>query len=219
MERPPWIPVARAAFGLLAAAAVADLFVRFRRDPCRAAANFFRYFTVQSNLFAAAVLLTGAVRPADRRASPVVDLVRGAAVLYLTTTGAVYEVLLAGDARARGVVPWADAVVHRVMPLVLAADWLLDPPRTRLTPRQALVWLAYPLAFAASSLRRGAAVGWYPYPFLDPDRAGGYPRVAVNCVGIAGFVLLAAWGIVAAGNARRAAEPDGWRGMMPRPPS
>jgi hypothetical protein len=210
MERPSWIPLARTAFGLLAAAAVSDLFVRYRRDPTRTTANFFRYFTVQSNLFAAAVLLTGAARPADRRASPMTASVRGAAVLYLTTTGVIYEVLLAGGVRARGGgVPWADAVVHRVMPLVLAADWLLDPPRTRLAAGQALGWVAYPLAYVAYSLRRGASAGWYPYPFLDPREAGGYPRVVMNCAGIAGFVLLAAWSVVAVGNVPRGVrEPD-----------
>lgn len=36
----------------------------------------------------------------------------------------------------------------------------------------------YPLAYLAFSLTRGALVGWYPYPFLDP-RPNGYLTVAV----------------------------------------
>ena len=206
MVRPRWLPHARAGFGLLAAAAVGFLFARTRRDEGFSAANFFSYFTVESNLFAAAVLLAGAVRPSGGRPTPTADLVRGAAVVYLATTGVVYRVLLAAPAEeADADLAWADAVVHRVMPLALVGDWLVDPPRTRLTRRHALVWLAYPAAFAAYSLARGRVVAWYPYPFLDPAAAGGYARVAANCAGIAVGVLLAAWGTLALGNARRGA--------------
>ena len=210
MERPRWIPYGRAGFGLLALAAVGFLFGRNRRDQDFSAVNFFSYFTIESNLFAAAVLLAGAVRPRGRRPTPAADLVRGAAVLYLATTGVVYRVLLAESVdESDAALAWADAVVHRVMPLVVVGDWLIDPPRTRLTRRHALVWLAYPVAFVAYSLVRGRMVAWYPYPFLDPEEAGGYARVAAHCAGIAGGVLLAAWGTVALGNGRRAPAARG----------
>jgi hypothetical protein len=48
-----------------------------------------------------------------------------------------------------------------------------------------LGWLAFPLAYFAYSLIRGAAVGWYPYPFIDPRQSGGYGRVAVFAVVLA----------------------------------
>ena len=206
MERRRWIAWYRAGFGLLAVATVGFLFVHHRREhPDFSSANFVSYFTIESNLFAAAVLLAGAGRPTGRRLPPPTDPVRGAAVLYLMTAGVVYGVLLAEAAESDRALAWADAVVHRVMPLALVGDWLIDPPRTRLTRRHALAWLAYPLAYVTYSLARGAAVGWYPYPFLNPSGAGGYARVAAYCAGMAAGVLLATWGTVAVGNGRRPA--------------
>ena len=50
------------------------------------------------------------------------------------------------------------------------------------------------------TIGRGAADGWYPYPFLDPAN-GGYATVAVAVVGITiGFLLLSV-GTVAIGDA------------------
>lgn len=209
MERRQWIVLYRVGFGLLTVATVGFLFYHNnRKTPDFSASNFFSFFTIESNLFAAAVLLYGAARPANERASSTYDLVRGAAVLYMTTTGVVYGVLLAGYAAELGTaVRWADNVVHRLMPVILVVDWLIDPPRTRLTMRRALVWLVYPLAYLAYSLVRGPIVDWYPYPFLDPDKAGGYVGVFAYSVGITVFVLLVAWGTVAVGNREGGRHP------------
>lgn len=93
--------------------------------------NFFSFFTIQSNLFAAAVLFTGGLglaRGDERRW----NLVRGAAVLYMFTTGVVYGLLLIGYQEALQThIPWVDTTLHRVIPLVMVADWLLIPPGDR----------------------------------------------------------------------------------------
>ena len=60
---------------------------------------------------------------------------------------------------------------------------VLDPPTVHLGRRDALGWLIYPLIWLAYTLVRGAAVSWYPYPFLDPAH-GGYGQVAVTSVAI-----------------------------------
>lgn len=202
MERRQWIALYRVAFGLLAVATVGYLIVWNNREtPDFSLANYFSFFTIESNLFAAAVLLYGALRPTDDRTSETYELVRGAAVLYMATTGAVYGVLLAGYATDLNTeLAWADNVVHRLMPVVLVADWLIDPPRTRLTLRRALVWIAFPLVYLCYSLLRGPRVDWYPYPFLDPDKAGGYLGVFAYSVGITVCVLLVGWGTVVVGN-------------------
>ena len=54
---------------------------------------------------------------------------------------------------------------------------------TRLSVRDGLLWLAFPLAWTGVTLVRGALDGWYPYPFLDPAN-GGYGQVAVIAVAI-----------------------------------
>ena len=82
------------------------------------------------------------------------------------------------------------------------ADWLIDPPRGRIEMRRALIWLAYPLLYAAYSLIRGPRAAWYPSPFLDPQRAGGYGVVALYCLGIAAGATLFTWLVVAVGRWR-----------------
>ncbi len=165
-------------------------------------ADYFSYFTVLSNLFAAAMLLYGALRPTPER-SRTVELLRGAAVVYILTTGVVYLLLLSGHAPAY---PWVNAILHYLMPVAVTLDWLLDPPRVRLDPaRTVVLWMAFPLLYVIYTLARGAIVGWYPYFFVNPHRGGGYLLVAGDClaVGIGILALIAAttW----AGNRRRSA--------------
>jgi hypothetical protein len=161
-------------------------------------ANFFSFFTIESNILAAAVLLYGAARPSMVGRSQTLDLVRGAAVLYMTVTFIVYGVLLSGyQEELQTTIPWVDTVVHRVLPIVLFLDWIIDPPDNALTWRRALpFWLAPPAAYLVYSLIRGPIVDWYPYPFLNPDEVGGYAGVAAYAVGITLMAALGTWLIV-----------------------
>jgi hypothetical protein len=147
--------------------------------------NFFSFFTIESNIFAALVLLYAAWKGTDDQ-SPRFELIRGAAVLYMATTGVVYGVLLSGyREEVQTSVIWVDNVVHKIFPLVVVADWFIVRPRIRIEFRQAAWWLVYPMIYCAYSLIRGSIVDWYPYPFLNPDHAGGYAAVALYCVAIA----------------------------------
>jgi len=65
------------------------------------------------------------------------------------------------------------------MPIVVVADWLLEPARHRLPVWTAAVWLTYPLAWFAYTLTRGPSASWYPYPFVDVA-SHGYGRVLLN---------------------------------------
>ena len=79
------------------------------------------------------------------------------------------------------------------MPVALLLDWVCAPPKYRLELRWRLLWLVFPLLFLIYTLLRGASVDWYPYPFLDPSRVGGYAGVAAYSVVIlAVFVMFAA---------------------------
>ncbi len=161
--------------------------------------DYFSYFTVLSNLFAVAMLLYGALRPAHTR-SHTVELLRGAAVVYILTTGIVYLLLLSGRAPAY---PWVNAILHYLMPVAVTLDWLLDPPRAHLDPaRTVVLWMAFPVLYIVYTLARGAIVGWYPYFFVDPHRSGGYLLVAGDClavgIGIAALGIVTSW----AGNHR-----------------
>lgn len=170
----------RAVFGLLVLAAIGtqlvDLSSRGVLDPL----HYFSYFTIDSNLLAAAVFLILAARRGERSAG--FEMVRGVAVICMTVTGIVFTVLLSGT-DVDTAIPWVNDVVHSIMPIVVAVDWLLDPPRTRLTYRQGLTWVIYPAIWLVYTLVKGPIVDKYPYPFLDPVN-GGYGTVAIYCVAI-----------------------------------
>lgn len=155
--------------------------------------NFLSFFTILSNLVAAAALILAA-RPGTRPAW--LDRLRAAAVLYLATTGVVFATLLADlPVELQLTVPWVDTVLHRVVPVLVVLDWLVDPPRHRIRVTDAAGALLPPLAWTGYTLLRGPIADWYPYPFLDP-RPDGYPEVALTCllvaVGMAGLAALVA---------------------------
>lgn len=174
-------------FGLLALLAVGANFDRTVLGEGFSAVSFFSYFTILSNLFAAGLMLYGAW-PWTGRSLLFYDLLRGAAVVYMAIAGLVYGVLLADSPVT--VPSWINTAEHRIMPVVIALDWLIDPPRHHLAYRRTLRWLAFPITYLIYSEIRGALVDWYPYPFLDP-RIGGYDRVATYVLGITvTFVLV-----------------------------
>jgi hypothetical protein len=183
----------RALLGALVLAAIAYQLVKGLEGPGWSTANYFSYFTILSNLFAVGVFLVGALRPVARRSAGF-ELLRGACVMYMLTTGIVYAVLLSGE---RASIAWVNDVVHRAMPIALALDWLIDPPRWALPVRRVLLWMAFPLLYVIYTLIRGSIVNWYPYFFVNPHHHGGYLRVAAACVAIGigqiALALLIAW--------------------------
>lgn len=188
---------ARLGFALLALSAIAVQFYESYTVRQFPVVNFFSFFTIQSNLFAAVVLLRGAWSGSGTDAW---HHIRGAAVLYMSITGVVYGLLLAGyQAALQTTIPWVDTVLHRLMPLVMVVDWLMEPPRSKDMTfiHCATRWAVYPMAYAGWSLLRGTWANWYPYPFLNPQVVGGYPVVALYCLGIAAgslaFVWIVAW--------------------------
>ena len=172
-----------------------------RFDPTR----FFAFFTIQSNLIGVAAF-AWLVANGDRPRSRALELLRGAAAVYLTVTFVVV-ILLLSDVDVQLQVNWAEFTLHKLFPVIVVLDWLIDPPRLALRYRDGLIWLAYPLIWTALTMVRGAADGWYPYPFLDPAN-GGYATVAVMIVAITVGFLVLSGAMIALGR---------WRGGADRP--
>lgn len=189
-----WVRLYRLGFGLLIVAAV---IAQINHNPGKIA-NFFSFFTIQSNIIGAVVLLLGAAGYAPRTLRW--DYVRGGAMMFLMLTGVIYNTILAGmTADLHTTVPWVNDVLHKIIPVVMVVDFLLVPLAHKIDFRTALWWTAYPIAYAAYSLIRGPIVDWYPYPFLDP-RDSSYGRVTINMIVIAiGFVAVV-WLVVKANN-------------------
>jgi hypothetical protein len=186
--------LARLGFAATAIAAMAYQFAESAETDFLKA-NFFSFFTIQSNILAVVALFGLVVVPRERRTS-LFDGARTAAVLYMAITSVVFALLLSGlQEDLQTSASWVDFVLHKLMPVVLVADWLVDSPRHRLPWWTVLAWLAYPLAWFAYTLARGADVDWYPYPFVDVSEHG-YGGVLARagalaaCFAAAGAVLL-----------------------------
>lgn len=187
----------RVAFAVLGLAAIGYQMLDLAGKGTLVPVNFFSYFTIQSNLIGIAALLWAAA--AGKRANPSLDSFRGAATTYLAITFVVFALLLA-DTDVDTAVVWVDRVLHRVLPVVLTIDWLIDPPSAKITWQQARWWLVYPVAWVTYTMIRGALTDRYPYPFLDPAN-GGYGAVAVYTAAIFVGAVLAIGAIMWAGNA------------------
>jgi hypothetical protein len=181
VSRASAVALSRAFFAAVALVAIATQLISLAGQGTLDPVNYFSYFTIDSNLIAAAVLILGAARW-NRPTTDAFDLVRGAAVVYMSITGLVFTLLLS-NTDVDTAIRWVNTVVHELMPLVLLADWLVTPPSAKLQLRQGLLWLSFPLVWIVYTIIRGAIVNRYPYPFLDPAN-GGYASVAVYCVAI-----------------------------------
>jgi hypothetical protein len=154
-------------------------------------ANFFSYFTVESNILAVVSLLVGAFLIYAKKRSKKADYFRGAVTLYMVVTGVIFSVLLSGiEGVNLTAVPWDNIVLHYIMPVAIALDWIADRP-VYISFKKALPWLLFPIAYLVYSLIRGPIANWYPYPFLNPAN-GGYGKVLITSVIIAvvGVVLV-----------------------------
>ena len=195
-----WVRIYRVFFAILIIVTVG---VQYRHSVMvlgRPVADFFSYFTIQSNLFTAFVFLWIGINAVHKGTEHSRYLVRGAAVLYMTITGIVYGLLLSGlHAQLQTTIPWVNIVLHRLVPMIMIIDWIIDPSGLDLTFRDALVWLVYPFAWLGYTMVRGLLIGWYPYPFLEPTQPGGIVSVVGYIVGITLGAMILIWLIVMLG--------------------
>ena len=218
-------PLARAWHGLTAAVALVAVvmavlqggvqapadYAAFHTQAARDA-NVLVYFTVQSNLIVAVTTLLLALRP--RRSALLFRVFRFDGVAMIVLTAVVYHTMLAG-AQLHGWVFASNLLLHTVVPAMAVAGWLVLGPRGLVTWRVVWLSLVYPIAWLVVTLVRGAVIGWYPYPFMDPGEQG-TAAVALTLAGIVGaFIGLAALLLVV----DRALGRLRWRAAAPQPGS
>ena len=227
-----WWPYARLAASVLAVAAIVAQLVRTLEIALASETawgahlptvfvNFFSFFTILSNVLAAAALAIGGIWAlANRRtASPeprwfAVFLV--CASTYAIVTGVVYNTLLRGIELPQGsTVPWSNEVLHVVVPLIMLLDLLFAPRRRALRWSAVGIAAIFPIVWVAYTLIRANLVispstgepWWYPYPFLNPHRYG-YGGVALWVLLIAAIIIATAALVVWVGRRRGTRDPD-----------
>ncbi|MFN3642698.1 MAG: Pr6Pr family membrane protein [Gemmobacter sp.] len=154
------------------------------------------YFTILTNALVTAhfVAIAAGGRVGAVRA--------GGLVAWIGLVGVVYHLLLADLRVLDGLAWWADQGLHTAMPVLVALWWWAHAPATPLPWRAAAHWAIWPLVYCAYALVRGAATGFYPYPFLDAG-ALGYGGVAVRVAGMAAAFVAGGLGLVALSRLRR----------------
>ncbi|MES9696513.1 Pr6Pr family membrane protein [Bacillus sp. JJ927] len=179
------IAILRLFLSLLAFSALITQFVTRAQVKPFNPVNFFSFFTIESNILVAVILLFSSLGTATFGRSEQFGVLRGASTVYILTTGLIYFLLLRGlEESLQTPIPWVNTVLHYIMPIAMILDWVMNPPTKKITWKQASTWLIFPLLYVVYSLIRGPFVDWYPYPFLDP-RIGGYSRVFIYSIGIA----------------------------------
>src|SRR5687767_167458 len=156
-------------FGLLGLSSIiieiATIIERGRFNPV----NFFSYFTIETNILVFITLLVSAIAVAMGKNGKL-DELRSAATVYILIVGIGFSVLLAGlECVVLTAVLWDNVVLHYIMPVAMLVDFLIDRPKRKVLFKKSLLWLLFPIIYVAYSLTRGALVGWYPYPFLNPE--------------------------------------------------
>ncbi|WP_051274331.1 Pr6Pr family membrane protein [Cellulomonas sp. URHD0024] len=152
------------------------------------------YFTDQSNLLLAVVMLWGGVAVLTRRTEPEPWL-WGAVTLFMLITGLVSYLILDPAPPGQEVIALGlthDQLVHRFTPIAAFVHFLLMVPHRRLHIRTAAWWLTYPVAYCAFATVRGVVSlgSAYPYGFIDVSVLG-YGGLLKNVVIYAvGFFVL-----------------------------
>ena len=171
-------------------------------------ANFFSFFTIQSNVATVAVTAIGAYLLAtNTRPNPAwFNTLYAAVATYMIVTGVVYNLLLRGVELPQGTtVPWSNEVLHVIACVWMLLDWLLAPGRSPIVSRDLWKVLVFPIVWVIYTLIRGPLTPdqmqdktyWYPYPFLNPNLSpNGYLSVAFYIILIAVVIGITAAGVV-----------------------
>lgn len=154
---------------------------------------YFAFYTILTNLLVACTLtlpmLAARSRAGDfsSRASVITAI---AANIILV--GLAYNLLLRNTWNPQGLNLLCDMLLHDVVPIAFVGYWWMTAARSVIAYRCIGRWTIYPIVYFAYALIRGAANGFYPYPFLDVARLG-YAEVVLIALGVlAGFMVIAA---------------------------
>jgi hypothetical protein len=198
----------RAAAALIALVAWVGLAVQFNATLAHSGSILgtiwilLRFFTVITNLLLA-LTMTGIAL-----GWRVNGVWLGGVTIAILLVGVVYAVLLRGLVELSGGALLADALLHKVTPVLAGLYWLFFAPRGGLRWTDAVRWSLYPLGYFAYALVRGSLEGRYAYPFMDVGKIGA-AQTALNALAIAAAFVVAGLGLVSLDRALAARRNGG----------
>jgi hypothetical protein len=152
--------------------------------------HFFTYFTILVNLMLVVLLISAVVAPNGRLASWFRKSSSSAGVaLYVLVVGIIFYLLLYDTSKPFGLDQLATHILHGYIPSIYFFMWLFNFRQSDLIYKDVYKWLLFPLFYFVYVLIRGAAIGVYPYFFVNADKYG-YSVVGMYAVGILLFFIL-----------------------------
>lgn len=142
--------------------------------------RYFSFFTILTNLLVALCFTFLLLNPKSKLGiffSRITSLT--AITVYILVVGMVYNLILRFLWAPKGLQLIVDELLHTVIPLLCVIFWWIYVRSKALKWKDAYPWLIYPLVYIFIILIRGAASGYYPYPFIDVNTIG-YTKVFVN---------------------------------------
>lgn len=136
--------------------------------------EYFAYFTIQTGLLSATVLLFAGIK-ALRSVNEDVRwaVARLSVVTYEIVVGIIYNLLLRGgapDARD-GDYNWPvlpNEILHVWAPILITLDWLLSTGMAKIAFKRVWWVLVYPIIWLVFMFLRGTVDSWFPYWFFSP---------------------------------------------------
>lgn len=116
-------------------------------------------------------------------------VVRAILAAYIALVMGFFHFMLAPLYDFEGLLAIGNVLLHYLCPILYLAWWLAFAPHGTLRYRDIPLMLAPGVIYVAWVLVRGAVVGQYPYPILDPTE-GGYGSVALGGLAIAAAMAL-----------------------------
>ena len=168
------------------------------------------YFTILTNLVVAGYYSIRLISPDSAPGRWLGQSAVGSAIaMYVTLVCVIVHLILRHLQVLTGNALLADTILHYVTPILFVIFWIGWVPKRSLQWRHALWWALYPLAYFMYAMLRGAASGFYPYPFIDVAKLG-FQAVAINALLISVAFFVAGLALIALDRA----WPFGARGSV-----
>ena len=153
--------------------------------------RYFTYFTILTNILAAATYTAVWINPATGWMKRLImSSWISAVTVYMTVVGIIYNTILRNLRPIYGVELIVDEFLHVILPLSILFFWILFVRRSELKWKMAFTWLSYPIGYILLVMLVGALTGFYPYPFADAGKLG-YPKALTNGFWVLmGFLVL-----------------------------
>lgn len=142
--------------------------------------RFFSYFTILTNILVAVMFTMAAFSDNTFFTRPGVQT---AITVYIIVVGLIYNLVLRFLWSPQGMQRFTDELLHTIIPVSAVVYWVKYVRKDGLVYRNCFLWLLFPFAYILFVALRGAASGFYPYPFIDVTRLG-YPRALLNGLGM-----------------------------------